>query len=186
MAEGRRKAESRRSKGSRGTGGRLHSFCSSCSRTRSRSGCRGRRVGGVWGRGAEARRRRSQAKKRRTTSPDRPERSGSGKEWQNIPADQRARFRRIMRGAGDAHRADRRRRKAGRIRRPGGPTQDAPLAAQGAPGTPAQETVRVLFQIAAAAVPAPEPKERGGGGELNQRKPGLLLRRHQAGGGSTA
>ena len=109
-----------------------------------------------------------------------------GQEWQDVGADQSARLGRIMRGAGDAHGAHRRRGKAGGIRSPGGALQDAPLAVQGAPGTPAQEDVRVLLQIAAAAVPVPESEEEGGRGELNEGKPGLLLRGHQAGGSSTA
>ena len=91
-----------------------------------------------------------------------------------------------MRGAGDAHGVDGRRGKAGGVRRPGGPLQDAPLAAQGAPGAPAQEDVRMLFQVTAAAVPVPEAEEEGRGGELHEGKPGLLLRRHQAGGGPAA
>ncbi len=91
-----------------------------------------------------------------------------------------------MRGAGDAHGADGRRGKAGCIRRAGGPLQDAPLAAQGAPGAPAQEDVRMLLQVTAAAVPVPEPEEGGGGGELNEGKPRLLLRGHEAGSGPAA
>src|ERR1035438_5571642 len=44
----------------------------------------------------------------------------------------------------------------------------------------------MLLQIPAAAVPFPKAEEGGGGSELNEGKPRLLLRRHQAGSRSTA
>src|ERR1039458_5518491 len=91
-----------------------------------------------------------------------------------------------MRGAGNTQGADGCRGKTGGISGLGGAAKDAPLASQGAPGAAAQDDVRMLLQIPAAAIPVPKAEEEGGGGELNEWKPRLLLRRHQAGRRSTA
>jgi hypothetical protein len=59
----------------------------------------------------------------------------------------------------------------------------APLAAQGAAGAAAQNDLGMLFQKAAAAVPAPQSAEQGRRRKLQERKPRLPLPGRQAAGG---
>ena len=163
----------------------LHSLSSKCWQHAFEVGLEGEQVGRVRGRGAEVRGvGHSKEASDHFAGPAGAVRLR--KERQDVGADKGAWFRGIMRGAGDAHGADGCGGKPGSIRRAGGALQDAPLAAQGAPGAPAQEDVWMLFEITAAAVPTPEAEESGARGELNEGEPRLLLRRHQAGGSPTA
>ena len=95
-------------------------------------GLEGEQVGRVRGRGAEA----GGVGHGKEAADDFTAPTGAvrfGQERQDVGADQGARLRRIMRGAGDAHGADGRRRKTRGVCRVGGALQNASLAAQGAP-----------------------------------------------------
>src|SRR5262245_28271269 len=74
---------------------------------------------------------------------------------QHIPTNQCAWLGRVMGRAGNAHRADGRRREALRVADSSGSLESALLAPQSTPGATAPHEIRMLLQKAAAAVPTP-------------------------------
>ncbi len=82
--------------------------------------------------------------------------------------------------AGNTHRTDHRQSELAGVTAAGRPGDAPALAPQGAPGAQAQQHVWMLFVIAAAAIPTPEAKKRGGRRGLDEWEPDPLLQGYKS------